>query len=86
MARPKKGCVRHHGIGHFSRIVPGGSARLWTCSICGVEKPWTETWSYFGMISCRWCGCEPAIEVVTCSDACRDAANTPGVERATASA
>lgn len=79
--RTKKRCAKHHGIGHFSRTIEGGSARLWRCSVCGHEGPWTDDFSYFGMMSCIWCGCEPAIEVVTCSDKCRSTPALADAER-----
>lgn len=75
--RPRKACAKHHGIGHFSRLNKSGASRIWKCSVCGVESPWTDGWAYFGSLSCTWCGCEPAIEVVTCSDACRVGLETP---------
>lgn len=45
----------------------------WRCSNCGYEGVWNNNWSYFGALSCRKCGCEPAIEFVVCSDKCRRA-------------
>ena len=43
----------------------------WRCTECGHIGKWSEGFEYFGAIGCRKCGDEPAIEAVTCSDACR---------------
>ena len=63
--RVKKGC-RHHPQRHFKV-----SAHEWRCSECGRVGVWTKSWQWLGAHGCRKCSNEPAIEAVTCSDACR---------------
>jgi hypothetical protein len=43
----------------------------WRCTECGRTGKWGDGWEYFGAFGCRKCGDEPAIEAVTCSEACR---------------
>ena len=47
------------------------SAHEWICSGCGKVDVWRDSWQYFGALVCRKCKDEPAIEFVTCSEACR---------------
>lgn len=46
-------------------------AHEWRCSACGRIDIWRAGWQYLGAVGCRTCQREPAIEAVTCSDACR---------------
>lgn len=36
---------------------------FWKCSYCGVEAPWSDGWSYFGMLECKKCGGQHIDEV-----------------------
>lgn len=44
---------------------------VWVCSVCGKQSLWGPKWSYWGSIECRHCQ-TAAIEVVCCSDKCRE--------------
>ncbi len=42
----------------------------WRCCGCGHVSHWGKTWKQFGSHGCLKCKREPAVEAVTCSDAC----------------
>lgn len=66
--KPASKCDQHWNLGHFKV-----GAHEWQCSHCGRISVWRESWSYYGMLACRKCHAEPAIEYVACSDACAQA-------------
>lgn len=58
-------CASHHPVRHYK------VGDEWRCSGCGKVERWSEEWSYYGAIGCTKCGCEPVIDFVACSEACR---------------
>jgi len=60
---------------HMRRV---DGVRLWRCSNCDTEAEWDKRWRYFGSIECSRCWA-PRMDVVACSDACRDACIRDGV-------
>jgi len=44
----------------------------WRCTHCKKVALWSETWGYQGNVECSYCWMA-SIDVVACSDACRDA-------------
>lgn len=62
----------HRPMSAFSRPLNARTRTLvWTCSVCGIQDVWRETWEYLGSLSCHKCGIEPAIDAVICSEACK---------------
>jgi len=58
-------CSNHYPVRHFK------VGDEWRCSGCGKVERWSEEWSYYGSIGGPKCHCEPVIEFVACSEACR---------------
>lgn len=46
--------------------------RIWRCSHCKTQGPWTEAHGYFGNLECRKCSA-PEMKFVWCSDNCMNA-------------
>jgi hypothetical protein len=59
---------RHKTLVDHSRL--DGETRLWTCSVCRAEAPWSESWGYWGNIECTNCWAT-RMDEVWCSEACR---------------
>ena len=70
MTRRQRQPCTHGPITDFKQ---GGK---WICSACDKIDSWSYLWSYYGQLFCQKCGCEPAIELVACSDECRRLLNS----------
>jgi hypothetical protein len=55
---------------------PRPTSRVWTCSHCGAKGEWTDTWSYWGSLECKYCWMAD-MEWVACSAACAEALGAP---------
>lgn len=48
---------RHKNLTHHSVVLHGhGGTRIWRCSYCGSEGPWSDDHSYHGNMECPKCG------------------------------
>lgn len=84
MTRPRgrpKGAVsrktcQHPPIETFRRIVDG--VRLWTCSVCAREAPWSGDHRSFGKVECPKCWGDD-VRLVVRSDLCASTAEAMGL-------
>lgn len=64
----------HGTADDYSRMINikcdiGGRVRVWKCSYCGEEGPWSDGYEYYGTIECRSCNMA-GIDEVRCKN-CR---------------
>jgi len=63
----------HHKTIHDHSTLTETHERIWRCSCCGQDAPWTDGWIYVGTVKCRRCEygrvesvacphCAPALE------------------------
>lgn len=53
------------------QVVRDGERRRWTCDGCGRIDVWGPGWQWFGALSDKRTGREPAIEHIICSAECK---------------
>ncbi len=65
----KSECLASKTLHDFSTAPVGHSPRLWRCSGCSTEGPWSKSWTYYGNMECKHCG-YAHMDWVACSAEC----------------